>query len=829
MNDGLCTVEGQSVPLLGVQVQAAVVGGHTRVMVRQRYRNAESKPVEAIYTFPLPSDATISGFAMVCQGRRLEGLVQEKEQAFKSYDEAIAQGHGAALLEEERKNVFTANVGNLLPDEETLIEVEYLQKLSADEGALRWMLPTLVAPRYIPGSPKGPRTGGGWAEPTDAVPDADRITPRIGDVKYGLRLDLSFDVGVELTVESPSHRVTTEKMDGRVRVSFEQPEVALDRDIVIIARGAKGVLAGVSAHREGEGPGFFALTVVPDLFEPAVPVPAQDVVFLVDTSGSMEGESLPQAKAALKLCLRHLHEGDRFNIIQFNSGFSSYVPASVLFSQGTLQSADRWVESLNANGGTELLQPLQAAVRMSPNGVVVLLTDGQVGNEAQILNEVLKTRRTTRVFSFGIGTNVSDQLLRDLATQTDGGVEFIYPGERIDEKVTAQFAKAIAARVTNIELKWVGLAPSELAPSVHKPLVDGTPWTVFGRYDAFAEGHVEIFGRRGDKPFMLSVPAVFPSQATQPALRPLWAAERIADWETAALKGRRAEAMKERITKLAIEYGVSSQHTSFLVVEKRTGDRLAHGQPEARFIPVNRPAGWAMFDGGAADGGLSHVGSAVGGLHGAMSMPPPMAAAAGPSASFDSNTFGLGAPAPAKKSARGAGLVDRLRSTFDGWSAAAAPAQSAPKGAPPSPPAPPAEMEDIDSILSSPGDDLATIFGEQLASGLWDGAGTDSTDLRQLRATTKVLARLVRDGIDTSHAVYGAQIRKAVEALAQLVVRLDASHAAAIEEALCAAWLVARGQRTRATLLAAAGGYPAIVGRLGDEAALRSAIEQMAK
>src|SRR5262249_20710956 len=159
--------------------------------------------------------ATLVGFAMICHGRRIEGMVKEREEAFRAYDDAVMDGHGAALLEQERSNVFTASVGNLLPGEETVVEVKYVQRLAADEGSLRWMIPTLVAPRYIPGKPAGDRTAHGWAEPTDAVPDADRITPKIGDVAYGLKLDLVFDLGVDVAVESPSHELVVAREEGR--------------------------------------------------------------------------------------------------------------------------------------------------------------------------------------------------------------------------------------------------------------------------------------------------------------------------------------------------------------------------------------------------------------------------------------------------------------------------------------------------------------------------------------------------------------------------------------------------------------------------------------
>src|SRR5262249_12882774 len=439
VNAGLRRTDGGGIPLRGVAVAGEVYGGHAAVTVRQRYHNAEPRSVEAVYTFPLPADATLVGFAMVCNDRRIDGAVQEREEAFRQYDDALTAGHGAALLEQERANVFTASVGNLLPGEETLVEVQYVQRLRADEGALRWMIPTLVAPRSMPRTPRGYRTGDGSAEPTDRVPDADRITPRIGAADYGLTLDLLFDLGSDISVESPSHELTVTREGGkRMRVSFTSTGVALDRDVVLIARGLSGgPLSAAILHHPADShePGTLALTVVPDLGDGAGTVTRQDVVFLIDVSGSMIGASISEARAALRLCLRHLRGGDHFNIIAFQSTAQQFAPQPVPFTQQAVDHADAWGQALVADGGTELREPLMEAVRQVPDGVVVLLTDGQVGNEEEILREVLAVRGRARLYAFGIGTNVSDTLLRDLAKHTGRAVEFIYPGDRIDEKV----------------------------------------------------------------------------------------------------------------------------------------------------------------------------------------------------------------------------------------------------------------------------------------------------------------------------------------------------------------------------------------------------------
>ncbi len=819
---GLYTQQGTQVPLQGVEVSGELLGGHARVRLRQRYRNDESRPVEAVYVFPLPSDATLSGFSMECAGRRVHGVIQEREQAFRTYDDALTAGHGAALLDQERPNVFTAQVGNLLPGEETLVEVEFLQGIQVEEGCVRWALPTLVAPRYIPGSPQGDRTGHGTAEPTSRVPDADRITPPIGDARYGLSLELLVSLGREVVVESPSHELDISAAEDGLRVRLAQPHVALDRDFVLTVRSpdTSAPLTTLVTHRRDEQPGTFALTVVPDLLGMASAPRRQEVVFVVDTSGSMGGQSLPQAQGALRLCLRHLREGDRFNILEFNSSFRSFSPEPVPFTQKTLEQADRWVSSLHATGGTELLQPLLAATRAVPDGVVVLLTDGQVGNEDEILSAVLGARKSARFYSFGIGTNVSDVLLRNLARQTGGAVEFIHPGERIDDKVVAQFSRALAPRVTGLELRFEGVEVSELSPAEPPPLVDGAPWCLFGRYASPGSGTLVLRGQAGPETFSLSIPLTLPARAERPAVEKLWAAERIRSWQDAALVGRRAQALKERIVQLALAHGLVTPYTSFVVVEERSGERLASGLPETRVVPVHAPAGWAMFDSAPAkeERKRSRPGAPR-----PMASPPPMAASAiGASASF-----GAPPPAPAaapKKKAKGGGMLDGL---FSKRMKEEAPAPSFESACSPEPAAEMMVDEEF-SLEEAPSSSGGLgLLETQLASGLWQGSGSEPEPVRQARATALALLELLRQGITSSHPLHGAQVKKAVEALLSLVPQLgDAPETA--ELALGVAWLVASGPRTRGRIAQAAQPLASLSARLGNEMALRQFVDSLA-
>ncbi|WNG14073.1 VIT domain-containing protein [Cystobacter fuscus] len=865
---GLYTRGGTQVALQGVDVTGELLGGHARVRVCQRYRNTEPRPIEAVYVFPLPSDATLSAFSLECAGRRVQAVLQEREKAFHTYDDAVTAGHGAALLDQERPNVFTAQVGNLLPGEETRVEVEFLQVLQVEEGSLCWVLPTLVAPRYIPGTPTGDRTSHGVADPTSRVPDADRITPPVGDAPYGLTLELLVSLGREVVVESPSHALQLSRTEGGTRVTLARPGVVLDRDVVLNIRGpdTDAAFTPLVTHRQGDAPGTFALTVVPDLLGMAGAARRQEVVFVVDTSGSMDGESLPQAQGALRLCLRHLREGDRFNIIAFENAFHLFSPQPVPFTQKTLEQADRWVAALRAHGGTELLEPLRAAVEAMPEGVVVLLTDGQVGNESEILQAVLAARRTARVYSFGIGTNVSDALLKDLARQTGGAVEFIHPGERIDDKVVAQFSRALAPRVTDVEVRFEGVEATELAPAELPPLVDGTPWSLFGRYTTPGTGTVVLKGRAGAEPFSLAIAVNLPAASDRPAVEKLWAAERIRGWQAAALVGRRAEALKERILQLALAHGLVTPYTSFVVVEERTGERRASGQPETRVIPVHAPAGWAMFgtDGDTAKKELSKpaprraiTASALPSVDRMRAAPapaaaPPLRPGAPPAAA---PPLRPGAPpaaapppprapapqpllkGPAKKSQSGAvygppgeeEVTGSRLARVEDAAASLLEALSSPPEALRSPPSMPDMALDDEGATDGATSREARVdlLGQQLASGLWAGTGPGSEPVRQARATALALLELLRQGITSGHALHGGQVKKAVEALLALMPSLGQAPEVA-ELALGVAWLVSVGPRTRGRISQAARPLAGLSARLEDEGKLRQHVDTLA-
>ena len=317
--NGLYVGEGEKarqVPLAGVHVRGELAGPCARVAVTQRYVNREKKPVEAIYVFPLPEGAAVCGFEAVVGGRVVRGVVEEREKAFATYDDAVAAGHGAFLLEQERPNIFTASVGNLRPGEAADVRITYVELTPREGDAWRWTVPTSVSPRYIPPKKKG----------AVGQPDDERVNPpQAFDVPYGLRLEVDLDASIPVrTVESPSHSVRVTRHRGVTRVELSSDTVAMDRDFVLLVEPEQTHGASAAVAIDGDGTRYARVTFRPRFHRDAFKSESgegkgHEVLFLVDCSGSMGGDSIEQARQALQLCVRALDEGDRFDVVRFGS------------------------------------------------------------------------------------------------------------------------------------------------------------------------------------------------------------------------------------------------------------------------------------------------------------------------------------------------------------------------------------------------------------------------------------------------------------------------------------------------------------------------------
>ncbi len=574
-----------AIPLEHVEIYGCVRGLCSAMRVTQRYRNAEPRDVEAVYIFPLGEGAAIYGFKARIGDRVIEGEIEERERAFARYDDAIAEGYGAFLLEQERPNVFTTSVGNLRPGETIEITIEYVAFLNLEGDAARLLVPTTVAPRYVPSG-----------LPEIGQPAGERVNPEARDaVPYGLGLRIDVGgVGPLRMIESPSHpvRVTLEGDDATVSLTTDA--VALDRDFVLLIESREPHVPRALVAREEDGARVAVVTFFPELDHEGVP--ESEVVFVLDCSGSMEGDSIVQAKNALGECIRTLAPSDTFNVICFGSQHRSLWPEARPVTSANLDEALAFMTRVDANmGGTEILSPLQSVFSRPPAArrwrQVLLLTDGQVSNEDQVV-ALCARQPETRVFVFGIGSSASEYLVRELGRVTGGAAEFIAPGERLEPKVARMFTR-VHAPATPVEFDWGGLEV-EQEPAVCPPLFSGDSLTVLARIKG---GNAEsVCLRAAGQEWRVHLDLEGADLGGPVPL--LWARERIRTLERERVGSRgsqqqpekRRAAVEARIVDLAKRYRLMSSQTSF-VVEVRSATERSKLPPVLRRVPVAAPSG----------------------------------------------------------------------------------------------------------------------------------------------------------------------------------------------------------------------------------------------
>jgi Ca-activated chloride channel family protein len=575
------------VPLEGVRIEARLSGACVEVTVTQRYRNLEKSPVEAVYVFPLEERAAVCGFAAVVGGKTIHGQVEERDAAFAKYDDAMARGDGAFLLDQERPNVFTASVGNLRAGEAVELQIRYVALATREGDAIRFSIPTTVSPRYVP--KRGPEVG---------QPDGERVNPPHWPVVgYGLSLRVHIAGDRLAKVESPSHPTRATFDDAGATVELAREETALDRDFVLLVERRDAAVPEARVAREADGRRVAMVTLLPR-FE-AKSHHGHEVLFLLDCSGSMQGESIEQARRALSLCVRALQPGDTFNVMRFGSHHQSLWGRPKPYDDDTLDEATKYIAASSASlGGTEILSPLRALLEGKLDEErprrVLLLTDGQVSNEDEVLALARKHADTTRVFTFGIGAGSSEHLVRGTARASRGASEMIFPGERIEPKVLRQFERVRMPAYDDARVDWKGLRV-EQAPSRLPPLFACDALTIFARIESGATDSVEL--TVGEHRF--TVPIDLERADAGGPIPVLWAREAILELDDTTMRRGSAQqrpeadgARRTRLLELGKRYGLMSSATSYVAVEERPSSEQVTERAELRKIPVAVTNGW---------------------------------------------------------------------------------------------------------------------------------------------------------------------------------------------------------------------------------------------
>jgi len=596
-------------PTLDTDVSIRVTGILARAEVSQRFRNSTGSCVEGIYVFPLPEGAAVDRLRMVVGGRIIEAEVREREEAKKAYEEAKADGRKASLVEQERPNVFTTSVASIGDGEEVSVVLVYQETLRYDGGRFHLRFPTVVGPRYVPGTVLASNAvaGRGWAPDTDQVSDASRISPPVlvpGESgRNPVRIRLVLDAGLPVRrVSSGTHvlRTTTEKT-GYV-VSMADEDLIADRDLEVsweLDLGRDPTASVFTSRLDGQV--YALLMVVPPTAE-ALPESrlARETVFIIDTSGSMYGTSIDGARRALVLALERLRPEDRFNVIEFNSVTNALYPESRRALPSDVEDAKKWVRRLEARGGTEMLPALRKALEApGDRGAelvrqVLFMTDGAVGNEEALFRYIREHLGSSRLFTVGMGSAPNSHFMTKAAEFGRGTFTYVASAADVETKMSALFAKLEAPVLTNLSVQWDD-PTAETWPAKVPDLYAGEPVVVAARLSAGA-GAVTIRGNQGGREWSRRVAVAPPEGAGSEGVDRLWARrkiaalmDRLAEADTGA--GPDRECVKAEVIGVALAHHLVSDFTSLVALDV-TPSATKGEACVPRPIPVHLPAGW---------------------------------------------------------------------------------------------------------------------------------------------------------------------------------------------------------------------------------------------
>jgi len=615
--------------------------------VDQVFYNPSGSRLEGTYLFPIPKGAQIDKFAMDVNGKMTDAELMDAAKARGIYEEIVRSMRDPALLEYLGQGLFKVRIFPIEPRSEKRVKLKYTELLTQEGGLLRYLYP-LNTEKFS-------------ARPLASV---------------SVKVDVELPEGIR-TIYSPSHEVEVKRHGPRnAVVGFEAKEVRPDTDFQLFVAPAAGsdVAVHVMTYREaGEAEGTFLLVLSPSQEMAAEKIVKKDVVFVLDTSGSMaERSKLVQAKKALIFCLKNLNEGDRFEVVRFSTETEPLFGRLVASTDANVKKAEGFVAGLKPIGGTAIdealvtaLEPLKAQGQKDRPYNVVFLTDGKptVGstNDDEIVAKAARAmgERPVRVFSVGIGTDVNTHLLDRLSEQTHAASRYVLPDEDLELALSSFYGKISQPVLASPRLRFQGaVRVTKLAPPELPDLFKGEQVVVLGRYSGTGDAAITLQGTVNGAPRSFTWEASLPARATEHAFVPrLWATRRIGFLlDQIRLHGESGE-LREEVIALARQYGVVTPYTAFLVLEDEA----------RRDVPVNRRTMQAPADDGRARAAASEMykgvretksgAAAVGGAQALDSLKRAQNAAA-PSASNDL-AFGVaggveggveaGAPAPARQ------------------------------------------------------------------------------------------------------------------------------------------------------------------------------------
>ena len=590
-------------PLKHTDVKAEISGFMSRVVMTQEFENPFKEKIEAVYTFPLPHNAAVDDMTLRIGDRTVRGRIKRREEARAVYEAARAAGNVASLLDQERPNIFTQAVANIMPGEKVSVMLSYVETLKYDDGSYEFVFPMVVGPRYIPGSTVAEQ-GGVSTSDTDRVPDASRITPPIAPqgtrAGHDISIEVALDAGVPIDgMKSTLHEIDIERPTAHSAVVRLKDKAEIPNKDFILRYDAAGrrIEDAVLTHCSDPGAGFFTMILQPPERVDAQDVMPKELIFVLDTSGSMMGFPIDKAKETMKLALDGLYPQDTFNLITFSGDTHILFPEPVPATRANLAKAQAFLASRSGGGGTEMMKAIRAALDPSDAQdhvrIVCFMTDGYVGNDMEIISEVQK-HPNARVFAFGIGGSVNRFLLDKMAEHGRGEVEYVTMTDDGSAAARRFHERVRNPLLTDISIDWSGLPVTDVYPKRIPDLFRAKPVVVSGRYTAGARGVIKLKGKASGRDFVRDIPVdLSDNESRHGVLATLWARSRIDDLMSQDYNGIQngtpRDDIRESITQLGLNFRLMTQFTSFVAVEEMTV--TDGGEPRRIEVPVEMPEG----------------------------------------------------------------------------------------------------------------------------------------------------------------------------------------------------------------------------------------------
>ena len=509
-------------PLKHTDVHADVSGFIARVNVTQTFQNPTDEAIEAVYVFPLPHKAAVDNMTMAIGQRKIVGIIKRRGEARRIYEQALMQGQTAALLEQERPNIFTQSVGNIGPGQEVRIEISYVDVLKYDVQEYEFYFPMVVGPRFMPGQPSGlanptPQELQGKVSPpvanTDRVPDAERISPPVlrPDHRNGhdISLTLTVDAGVPIENLTVANHEADVQRDGtrRAMITLSAADSVPNKDFVVRydvvgEEPAMALLTHTGDYSKDAtklGHGYFMLMIQPKEDERLQKSPPREIVFLVDVSGSMRGDKTAKTVDAMKQMLGLCREIDTVQVITFASQATKLFDQPLPVNEASIQQALHFADQIRGSGGTHMLEGVKLAIDEPIDQqrvrIVVMLTDGFIGNEAEIIEHVGKNCGDhVRFWAVGIGQSPNMFLVDGVARQGGGMGKRLGLNDETELLATEIMTRIQRAQLANIKIDWGDSSVVETYPTRIPELWAGRPVIVYGRFSGSGRHQIVVSG-----------------------------------------------------------------------------------------------------------------------------------------------------------------------------------------------------------------------------------------------------------------------------------------------------------------------------------------------